>query len=79
MLQAHVLSENSILGLRVIQKKKKKHEAPRQVSVRKHTVERGVEREVARDSKPQRDRDLFIKNRIVRIHFIIVMMRWTGR
>jgi len=27
---------------------------------------------------PCRERDLFIDNPLVRIHFIIVMIRWTG-
>ena len=27
---------------------------------------------------PERERDFFIDNLLVRIHFIIVMIRWTG-
>jgi len=30
------------------------------------------------ETLPERERELFIDNLLVRIHFIIVMIRWTG-
>ena len=36
------------------------------------------ERERERQDQPVAEREFFIDNLLVRIHFIIVMIRWTG-
>jgi len=62
VFKAHALLHHSTLGLRVI--KKKKMPAEGQV---------GVDAVDARQ-----EREFLIDNLLVRIHFIIVMIRWTG-
>jgi len=41
--------------------------------------ERPEEEQVGPDHRPHLKRDLFIENILVRIHFIILIIRWTGR
>jgi len=80
---------HSTLGLRVIKKKKKKAlEADRvekQLFGRVHVegvqeAHEARETFVPRELRPHvcREREFFIHDLLVRIHFIIVMIRWTG-
>jgi hypothetical protein len=45
---------------------------------RTHLADRSEEEQDASGGPPERVRDFFIDNLLVRIHFIIVMIRWTG-
>ena len=69
VFKAHRLLYHSTLSLRVI-----KREEYLELAVFAHLLERHAHRPVS----PCRERDFFIDNLLVRIHLIIVMIRWTG-
>jgi len=59
----------STLGLRVIKKKRRAHLFP-------HGLEADVR--VVQDVRSLSEIEFFIDNLLVRVHFIIVMITWTG-
>ena len=69
VFKAHRLLYHSTLGLRVVKKKKRRKSlAPRLFWMFLCRTDIGIVLE----------REFFIDNQLVRIHFIIVMIRWTG-
>ena len=75
--KTHRLLYHSTLGLRVIQKKKATcpHSFPQNAFAGPGCRSSGAAQNVPPACE---EREFFIDNLLVRVHFIIVMMRWTG-